>query len=84
MHQPYNGNLKVSSLLRKESPCATIVKCIGASSHSEKGVSEWVKVCEAKNAARVSARERTDYIAQDLGQFTRNYTQTVKRAADNK
>lgn len=24
------------------------------------------------------------YIAPDLGQFTRNYTQTVKRAADNK
>ena len=35
--------MKVSSLLRKESPCATIIKCIGASSHSGKGVSEWVK-----------------------------------------
>ena len=66
VHQPYNGNLKVSSLLRKESPCATIIKYIGASSHSGKGASEWVKVYEAKNAARVSARERTDYIAQDL------------------
>ena len=42
-------NLKVSSLLRKESPCATIIKCIGAFSHSEKGVSEWVRVYEAKN-----------------------------------
>ena len=29
--------------MRKESPCATITKCIGASSHSEKGASEWVK-----------------------------------------
>ena len=44
--------MKVSSLLRKESPCAIIIKCIGASSHSEKGVSEWVKVYEAKNAVR--------------------------------
>ena len=25
-----------------------------------------------------------EYLAQGLGQFTRNYTQTVKRAADNK
>ncbi len=49
--------------MRKGSPCATIIKCIGAFSHSEKGVSEWVKVYEAKNAARVSAkRERTVYI----------------------
>ena len=62
VHQPYNGNLKVSSLLRKGSPCATIIKCIGASSHSEKGASEWVKVYEAKNAVRVSAKERTVYI----------------------
>ena len=62
MHQPYNGNLKVSSLLRKGSPCATIIKYIGASSHSEKGASEWVKVYEAKNAVRVSAKERTVYI----------------------
>lgn len=38
--------------MRKGSPCATIIKCIGASSHSEKGVSEWVKVYEAKNAVR--------------------------------
>ena len=38
--------------MRKESPCATIIKCIGASSHSEKGVSEWVKVYEAKNVVR--------------------------------
>ena len=45
----HNGNLKASSLLRKESPCATIIKCIGAFSHSEKGVSEWVRVYEAKN-----------------------------------
>ena len=51
--------MKVSSLLRKESPCATIIKCIGASSHSEKGVSEWVKVYEAKNAARISVGEWT-------------------------
>ena len=62
VHQPYNGNLKVSSLLRKGSPCATIIKCIGASSHSEKGASEWVKVYEAKNAVRVSAKERPVYI----------------------
>ena len=27
--------------------------------------------------------ERMDFVF-DLGQFTRNYTQTVKRAADNK
>ena len=39
-------DLTVSSLLRKESPCATIIKCIGASSHSGKGASEWVKVYE--------------------------------------
>ena len=57
-----NGNLKVSSLLRKESPCATIIKCIGASAHSEKEGSEWVKVYEAKNVVRVSARERMVYI----------------------
>ena len=38
--------------MRKGSPCATIIKCIGAFSHSEKGVSEWVKVYEAKNAVR--------------------------------
>ena len=25
-----------------------------------------------------------EYSKEDLGQFTRNYTQTVKRAADNK
>ena len=39
VHQPYNGNLRVSSLLRKESPCATMIKHVGSSSHSEKGVS---------------------------------------------
>ncbi len=38
--------------MRKGSPCATIIKYIGASSHREKGVSEWVKVYEAKNAVR--------------------------------
>lgn len=39
----HNGDLKVSSLLRKESPCATIIKCAGASARGEKEVSEWVK-----------------------------------------
>ncbi len=28
VHRPYNGDWKASSLLRKESPCATIIKCI--------------------------------------------------------
>jgi len=28
--------------------------------------------------------ERDEYVNRTLGQFTRNYTQTVKRAADNK
>ena len=54
--------------MRKESPCATIIKCIGASSHSEKRASEWVKVYEAKNAARGSARERTVCTLQGVTQ----------------
>ena len=44
--------------MRKESPCATIIKCIGASSHSGKGASEWVKVYEAKNAADAKYADR--------------------------
>ena len=54
--------------MRKESPCATIIKYIGASSHSEKRASEWVKVYEAKNAARGSAKERTVCTLQGAAQ----------------
>ena len=71
--------MKVSSLLRKESPCATIIKCIGASSHSEKEVSEWVKVYEAKNAVRVSTKERTDYITHVLQTKQENDMRNISR-----
>ena len=43
------------------------------------------KIWESANKMRskIEANEYKDYIL-GLGQFTRNYTQTVKRAADNK
>ena len=56
--------------MRKESPCATIIKCMEVSSHREKEVSEWVKNYKAKNAARGSARERAeDSVSKAVLQF---------------
>ena len=69
--------------MRKGSTCATIIKCIGASSHSEKGVSKWVKVYEAKNAVRVSAKERTDLIAKHPMDGVR-FTKPVRATDDIK
>ena len=43
------------------------------------------KTGAAQAAQRAKARAReASFFMGDLGQFTRNYTQTVKRAADNK
>ena len=35
-------------------------------------------------AMQLKDKDLLDYLYYYLGQFTRNYTQTVKRAADNK
>ena len=43
-----------------------------------------ITTSQAKIAMQLKDKDLLDYLYYYLGQFTRNYTQTVKRAADNK
>ena len=52
-----------------------------------RGAAAIISCCAPRFSMRYTAKLillNCGYIAQLLGQFTRNYTQTVKRAADNK
>ena len=43
-----------------------------------------ITTSQAMFAMQLKDKDLLDYLYYYLGQFTRNYTQTVKRAADNK